>query len=160
MHQLNFSSLGYGTPHYQAPSAEIVDLKDTVPCEPLIPASVDTCTAISCLQHEPDSPPVLQVPAPYSVAPLEPWKSMPTSLCCAKVRASGGCVAVFRETVYDYLCRYSSETRDIWCCFSCCHGPVSQMKYPDVTILGCWCVCAVLQTNGGHNRYWFWIDVI
>jgi hypothetical protein len=67
MHQLNFSSLGYGTPHYQAPSAEIVDLKDTVPCEPLIPASVDTCAAISCLQHEPDSPPVLQVPAPYSV---------------------------------------------------------------------------------------------
>jgi len=26
--------------------------------------------------------------------------------------------------------------------------------------LGCWCVRAVLQANGGHNRYWFWSDVI
>jgi hypothetical protein len=31
---------------------EIFDLKDAVPCEPLIPASVDTSTAISFLQHE------------------------------------------------------------------------------------------------------------
>jgi hypothetical protein len=39
----------------------------------------------------------------------------------------------------------------LWCCFSCCHGPVSQVKYPDVAILGCWCVRAVLQANGGHG---------
>ena len=51
VHQLSFSGVGYGTP-YHTSSAEIVDLKDTVPCEPLIPASVDTCTAISFLQHE------------------------------------------------------------------------------------------------------------
>ena len=67
----------------------------TVPCELLIPASVDTCTAISFLQHEswfiaePDSPPVLQVPAPYSVAPSYPCKSLPTSQYCANVRTSG-----------------------------------------------------------------------
>jgi hypothetical protein len=63
---------------------EIGHLKDAVPCEPYIPAAVDTCAAISFLQHEswfiaePDSPPVLQVPAPYSVTPSDPWKSMPT----------------------------------------------------------------------------------
>jgi hypothetical protein len=51
------------------------------------------------------------------------------------------------ETVSDCLCRYSSETWDIWCCFSCCHGPVSQVKYPDVAILRCWCIRVVLQ-NG------------
>jgi hypothetical protein len=33
-------------------SDEIVDLKDAVPCDPLILASVDTCTSISFLQHE------------------------------------------------------------------------------------------------------------
>ena len=65
--------------------AEIGDLKDIVPCEPLIPASVDTSTAISFVQHEsgfigePDSPPFLQIPVPYSVAPSDPCKSMPTS---------------------------------------------------------------------------------
>jgi hypothetical protein len=50
-HQLSFSGVGYGTPHHDTSSDEIVDLKDTVPCDPLIPASVDTCTAISFLQH-------------------------------------------------------------------------------------------------------------
>jgi len=99
-------------------------------------------------------------PNPYSVVPLDPCKSRPRSQYCAKVRTSGGCVAVFTETVSDCLCRYSSETWDIWCCFSCCPCPVSQVKYPDVTILGCWCVRAVLQANGGHNRYWLWSDVI
>ena len=68
--------------------------------------------------------------------------------------------AVFTKTVSDCLCRYSSETSDIWWCFSCYHGPVSQVKYPDVEILGCWCVRDVLQTNGGHNIYWLWSDVI
>ena len=160
VHQLSFSGVGYGTSHLHTSSAKIVDLKDAVPCEPLIPASVDTCTAISFLQHEswfiaePDLPPVLQVPAPYTVAPLDPRKSVLTSQYCAKVRTSGGCIAVFTETVSDFLCRYSSETWDIWCCFTCCHGPVSQVKYPDVTILGCWCVRAVLQANGRYNRYW------
>ena len=48
----------------------------------------------------------------------------------------------------------------IWCCFSCCHCPVSKVKYPDVAILGCWCVRAVLLTNGGHNTYRLWSDVI
>jgi hypothetical protein len=52
VHQLSFSGVGYSTPHHHTSSAEIVDLKDTVPCEPLIPASVDTFTAISFLQHE------------------------------------------------------------------------------------------------------------
>ena len=52
VHQLSFSGLGYGTPHHHTSSAEIVDLKDAVPCELLVPASVDTCTTISCLQHE------------------------------------------------------------------------------------------------------------
>jgi hypothetical protein len=50
--QLSFSGVGYGTPHHHTSSAEIVDLKDAVPCEPLIPTSLDTCTAISFLQHE------------------------------------------------------------------------------------------------------------
>jgi hypothetical protein len=64
VHQLRFSCVAYGTPHHHTSSAGIVDPKDTVPCEPLIPASVDTCTAISFLQHEywfiaeSDSPPV------------------------------------------------------------------------------------------------------
>jgi hypothetical protein len=64
VHQLSFSGIGYGTPHHHTSFAEIVDLKDAVPCGPLIPASVDTCTAISFLQREswfiaePDSPPV------------------------------------------------------------------------------------------------------
>ena len=49
---LSFSGVGYGTPHHHTSSDEIVDLKDAVPCDPLIPASVDTCTAISFLQHE------------------------------------------------------------------------------------------------------------
>jgi hypothetical protein len=66
----------------------------------------------------------------------------------------------FTKTVSDCLCRYSSETWDSWCCFSCCHGPFSHVKYPDVAFLGCWCVRAVLQANGGHNRYWLWSDVI
>ena len=39
--------LGFGTPHHHTSSAEIVDLKDAVPCEPLILVSVDTVTAIS-----------------------------------------------------------------------------------------------------------------
>jgi hypothetical protein len=52
VHQLSFSGVGYGTPHHHTSSTEIVDLKDAVPCEPLIPASVDTCTAFSCLHHE------------------------------------------------------------------------------------------------------------
>ena len=75
-------------------------------------------TWISFLQHEscfiaePDSPPVLQVPAPYSVAPSDPSKPMPTSQYCAKVRTSDA-KAVFMETVSDCLCRYSSETWDI-----------------------------------------------
>ena len=101
--------------------------------------------AISFLQHESwfiaeqDSPPVLHVvPAPYSVAPSDPCKSMATSHYCAKVRTSGA-YAIFTETVSDCLCRYSSQIWDIWCCFSCCHGPISQVKYPDVAILGCWC---------------------
>ena len=133
VHQLSFSAVGYGTPHHHTFSAEIFYLKDAVPCEPLISSSVDTCTAISFLQHESwfiddsDSPSVLQVPAPYSVAPSDPWKSMLTSQYCAKVSRF--------HWDYFWLCRYSSET----CCFSCCHGPVSQMKYPDVAILGCWC---------------------
>ena len=95
VHQLSFSSGGYGTPHHHTSSAEIVDLKDAVTCKPLILASVNTCTAISYRQHEswyiaePDSPPVLQVTAPYSDAPSYPCKSMPTSQYCAKVRTSG-----------------------------------------------------------------------
>ena len=52
VHQLRFSGEGYGITHHHTSSAGIVDLKDAVPCEPLIPASVDTCTAISFLQHE------------------------------------------------------------------------------------------------------------
>jgi hypothetical protein len=40
--QLSFSGVGYGTPHHHTSSAEIVDLKDAVPCEPLIPTSLDT----------------------------------------------------------------------------------------------------------------------
>ena len=52
VHQLSFSGVGYGTPHHHTSSPEIVDLKDAVPCELLILASVDTCTAISFLQHE------------------------------------------------------------------------------------------------------------
>jgi hypothetical protein len=52
VHQLKFSSEGYGTKHHYTSSAEIVDLKDAVPSEPFIPASVDTCTAISFLQLE------------------------------------------------------------------------------------------------------------
>jgi hypothetical protein len=36
-----------GTPHHHTSFAEIVDLKDAVPCEPYIPAAVDTCAAIS-----------------------------------------------------------------------------------------------------------------
>jgi hypothetical protein len=100
--QLSVSGVGYGTPHHHTSCAEIVDLKDAVPCEPRIPASVDTCTPISWLQHEsrfiaePDSPPVLQVPAPYSVAPSDPCKSIPTSQYCAKVRRSGVCVNRFQ----------------------------------------------------------------
>jgi hypothetical protein len=47
--------------------------------------------------------------------------------------------AVFTETVSDCLCRYSSETWDIWWCCSCCHGSVSHVKYPDVAIVGSWC---------------------
>jgi hypothetical protein len=39
------------------------------------------------------------------------------------------------------------------------HCPISHVKYPDVAILDCWCVRAVLQANGGHNRYWPWSDV-
>jgi hypothetical protein len=128
-------------------------------CEPLIPASVDTCTAISFLQHESwfmtesDSPPVLQVPALYSVAPSD-VSVLRQSKYVWRVQA------VFTETVSDCLCRYSSETWDIWWCFSCCYGPVSRVKYPDVEILDCWCVRDVLQANGGHNRYWLWNDVI
>jgi hypothetical protein len=45
-HQLSFSGVGYGTPHHHISSDEIVDPKDTVPCDPLIPASVDTCMSI------------------------------------------------------------------------------------------------------------------
>jgi hypothetical protein len=52
MHQLSFSGVGYGTPHHHTSSVKIVDLKDAVSSEPFIPASVDTCTAISFLQHE------------------------------------------------------------------------------------------------------------
>ena len=95
VHRLSFLGRGYGTPHHHTSSAEIVDLKDAVTCEPLMLASVDTCTAISYLRHEswyiaePNSPPVLQVTAPYSAAPLDPCKSMPTSEYCAKVRTSG-----------------------------------------------------------------------
>ena len=134
-------------------------------CRPLIPASVDTCTAISFLQHEcrfiaePDSSPILQVPVPYFVAPSGPCKSMTTSQYSAKVRTSGA-KAVFTETVFNCLYRYSSEIWDIWCCFSCCHASVSHVKYPDAAILGCWCVRAVLQANGWHNIYWLWSDVI
>jgi hypothetical protein len=40
------------------------------------------------------------------------------------------------------------------------NGPVSQLKYPGVAILGCWCIRAVLQANGGHTIYWLWSDVI
>ena len=95
VHQLSFSRVGDGTPHYHTFSGEIVDLRDAVPGEPLIPASVDMCTAISFLQlesefiAEPDFPTVLQVPAPYSVAPSDPCKSMPTSQYSAKVRMFG-----------------------------------------------------------------------
>ena len=52
VHQLSFSGIGYGIPHHHTSAAQIDDLKDAVLCEPLIPASVDTCTAISFLQHE------------------------------------------------------------------------------------------------------------
>ena len=52
VHQLCFSGVGYGTSQHYIFSADIVDLKDAVPFEPLISASVDTCTAISWLQHE------------------------------------------------------------------------------------------------------------
>ena len=52
VHQLRFSGVGYGIPYLYTSSAKIVDLKDSVPCEPLIAASVDTYTTISCLQHE------------------------------------------------------------------------------------------------------------
>ena len=52
VHQLSFSCVEYGTPHHHTSSAEIVVLKGAVPCEPLIPASVDTCTAISFQQHQ------------------------------------------------------------------------------------------------------------
>ena len=52
VHQLSFSGLGYCTSHHHTSSAENVDLKDAVPYEPLILASVDSCTAISFLQHE------------------------------------------------------------------------------------------------------------
>jgi hypothetical protein len=37
---------------------------------------------------------------------------------------------------------------------------VSQVKYPDVAILRCWCIRVVLQANGEHNRYWIWSDSI
>ena len=65
VHQLHFSGVGYGTPHHHTSSADIVERKDAVPCELLTPASVDTCTVISFLQHEsgfiakPDLLPVL-----------------------------------------------------------------------------------------------------
>ena len=49
---VEFFVVGYGNPHHHTSSAEIFDLNDVVPCEPLIPASVDTCTSISFLQHE------------------------------------------------------------------------------------------------------------
>jgi hypothetical protein len=52
VHQLSFSGVGYGTPYHHTFSAEIVDLKHAFPCKPIIPASVDTCAAISFLQHE------------------------------------------------------------------------------------------------------------
>jgi hypothetical protein len=47
VHQLRFSGVGYDTPHHHTSSAGIVDLKDAVPCEPLIPVSVDTCEAVN-----------------------------------------------------------------------------------------------------------------
>jgi hypothetical protein len=103
-----FFGVGYGTSHHHTSSAEIVDFKDAVPCEPLIPASLDTCTTISFLQHEswfiaePDSPPVLQVLAPYPVAPSDPCKSMPTSQYSAKVRTFGA-QPVFTETAFDVV---------------------------------------------------------
>ena len=49
---VEFFGVGYGTLHHHASSAETVDLKDAVPCEPLILGSAETCTAISFLQHE------------------------------------------------------------------------------------------------------------
>ena len=52
VHQLSFSGVGYGTSHLHTSSAKIVYLKDAVPCQPFIPAFVDTYTVISCLQHE------------------------------------------------------------------------------------------------------------
>ena len=52
MHQLSFSGVRYGTPHHHTSYAEMVDLEDAVPCEPLIPASVDTCMDNSFLQRE------------------------------------------------------------------------------------------------------------
>ena len=51
VHQLSFSGAEYDTTHHHTSSAEIVDLKDAVPCKPLIPAFVEMCTAISFLQH-------------------------------------------------------------------------------------------------------------
>ena len=38
VHQWSFLGVGYGSPHHHTSSAEIVDLKDVVPCEPRIPA--------------------------------------------------------------------------------------------------------------------------
>ena len=92
-------------------------------------------------------------PALYAVATSDPCKSMPTSQYCAKIRTSVGCVSRFHKDVSDCLRRYWLETWEISCCFSCCYGPVSQVKYPDVAILGCWCVRAVLQVNDGNNIY-------
>jgi hypothetical protein len=48
VHQLSLSGAEYDTTHHHTSFAEIVDFKDAVPFEPLIPASVDTCF----LQHE------------------------------------------------------------------------------------------------------------
>jgi hypothetical protein len=53
-----------------------------------------------------------------------------SSLKCHNVRTTW---AVFTRWFLT-VCRYSSETWDFSCCFSCCHGPVSHVKYPDVAL--------------------------
>jgi hypothetical protein len=153
-------------------SAEIVDLKDAVPCEPLISASVDTCTAIStrvrlsifCSMNLDSS---------LNQTHMQFCRSHLLTLLHHRTLASK-CRHLSAVPKKGRLARKPFSRRrfltvcadirrrpgGIWCCFSCCHCPVSQVKYPDVAILGCWCVRAMLQANGGHNRYWLWSDVI
>jgi hypothetical protein len=165
VHQLRFSAYDMGHPTSSHFFRRNCRLKDTIPCETLIPASLDRCTAISFLQHESwfiaelDSPPVYQVQVPYSVAPSDPL------LVDADVSVLCQSKDVWRVS------RFHGD--GFWLCADICLKPGtfdavflsvtvrnSQVQYPDVAILGCWCVRPVLQANGGHNIYLFWSDVI